>query len=59
MQSTDATAPGLAETAAAVAAGRPAAETLAGARQAEAGRFIQEHGAAVVSGHADVRAAER
>lgn len=59
MQSTDQTAPGLAETATAVAAARPAAEATAKAQQSQAGRFIVEHGAAVVSGHADVAAAER
>ena len=58
MQSTDQTAPGLAETAAAVAAARPAAESLAAARQAEAKTFIQEHGAAASGGHT-VTAAER
>lgn len=59
MQSTDQTAPGLAETAAAVAATRPAAEAKAVAQQAQARRFIVEHGADVVPGHADVAAAEQ
>jgi hypothetical protein len=58
MQSTEQTAPGLAETAAAVASGRVAAERTAAAQQAEAKTFIQEHGAAALGGHT-VTAAER
>jgi hypothetical protein len=58
MQSTEQTAPGLAETAAAVAAARPAAESKAAAQQAEAKTFIQEHGAAALGGYT-VTAAER
>ncbi len=45
---------GLAETAAAVQAGVSSAEGAAAALQADAGRFIRENGAEVVSGHADV-----
>ena len=58
MQSTEQTAPGLAETAAAVQAARPAAESLAASQQAQARTFIQEHGAASSGGHT-VTAAER
>ena len=58
MQSTEQTALGLAETAAAVAAGRSASESLAARQQAEAKTFIQEHGAAASGGHT-VTAAER
>lgn len=58
MQSTDQTAPGLAETAAAVASGRASAERTAAAQQAQAKTFIQEHGAAALGGHT-VTAAQR
>jgi hypothetical protein len=58
MQSTEQTAPGLAETVAQVQAARPAAEAKAKAQQAEAKTFIQTHGAAALAGH-NVRAAER
>lgn len=58
MITTEQTAPGLAETAAAVQAGRVAAESKAAAQQAQAKTFIQEHGAAALAGHT-VTAAER
>lgn len=58
MQSTDQTAPGLAETAAAVASGRASAEATAASQQAQAKQFIQEHGAAALGGHT-VTAAQR
>jgi len=58
MQSTGETAPGLAETAAAVAAARAGAESKAASQQTQAKTFIQEHGAAALAGHT-VTAAER
>lgn len=57
MQSTDQTAPGLAETAAQVVAARSAAETKAAARQQQARQFIVSHGAAALAGH-EVQAGE-
>ena len=54
MQSTDQTAPGLAETAAQTEAALPAAMAQSDARQVEAGRFITDHGHQVVGGHAPV-----
>lgn len=58
MLTTDETAPGLAQTAAEVAAARPAAEAKARAQQEQAAAFIRSHGAAASGGHT-VRAAER
>lgn len=57
MQTTDATAPGLADTAAQVQAARAAGESKAAAQQSEARTFIQTHGAAALAGH-EVLAAE-
>ena len=51
---TEQMAPGLAQTAADVRAGLPAATSESDARQADAGRFIRENGHQVSGGHADV-----
>ena len=59
MLTTDQTAPGLAQTEAEVRSGLSSSQARVDAQQAQAERFIAEHGAAVVGGHADVRAAER
>ena len=51
-------APGLAQTAAAVAAARPAGEREQAARQAQARSFQRENGAAAMS-HTDVTAGQK
>jgi len=53
-QDTTQLAPGLEQTAGEVRAGLASSKSKADAQQADAGRFIREHGLAVVSGHADV-----
>jgi hypothetical protein len=58
MQSTDQTAPGLAETEQQATAALAAARAQSDARQAEAGTFIRDHGHTVISGHAPVTAGQ-
>jgi hypothetical protein len=54
MQSTDQTAPGLAETEQQATAALAAAQAQSDARQVAAGAFIRENGHTVVAGHAPV-----
>jgi hypothetical protein len=58
MQSTDQTAPGLAETEQQATAALAAAQAQSNARQAEARTFIVTNGHATVGGHAPVSAGE-
>jgi hypothetical protein len=58
MQSTDQTAPGLAETVAQATAALAAAQALSDARQVEARRFIVTNGNATVAGHPPVAAGQ-